>query len=137
MSAAAINVDRGAGQLGGWRAEDAASQTSWWHPDGAACAYPEMVAGHAESGERRWAVYITIGLSGACALGAEVIWTRLLGMMLGTTVYVFSIILAVFLVGLAMGTALAAPGFRARCGRGWRWAGVRFCSRRRSAWTAS
>jgi spermidine synthase len=50
-------------------------------------------------------VYLTIALSGASALGAEVVWTRLLGMMLGATVYVFSIILAVFLTGLALGTA--------------------------------
>jgi spermidine synthase len=51
-----------------------------------------------------WTVYVTIALSGACALGAEVVWTRLMGMMLGSTVYVFSIILAVFLIGLAMGS---------------------------------
>jgi spermidine synthase len=44
-------------------------------------------------------IYITIALSGASALGAEVVWTRLMGMMLGSTVYVFSIILAVFLIG--------------------------------------
>ena len=50
------------------------------------------------------AVYVTIALSGACALGAEVVWTRLMGMMLGSTVYVFSIILAVFLIGLALGS---------------------------------
>jgi spermidine synthase len=49
-------------------------------------------------------VYVAIALSGACALGAEVVWTRLMGMMLGSTVYVFSIILAVFLIGLAMGS---------------------------------
>ena len=49
-------------------------------------------------------VYITIALSGATALGAEVVWTRLLGMMLGSTVYVFSVILAVFLTGLALGS---------------------------------
>lgn len=55
-----------------------------------------------------WPVYVTIGLSGACALGAEVIWTRLLGMMLGSTVYVFSIILAVFLIGLALGSGGAS-----------------------------
>ena len=30
-----------------------------------------------------WPVYIAIALSGATALGAEVIWTRLLGLMLG------------------------------------------------------
>ena len=49
-----------------------------------------------------------IALSGACALGAEVVWTRLMGMLLLATVYVFSIILAVFLVGLAAGGAAAA-----------------------------
>ena len=51
-----------------------------------------------------WPVYLAIGLSGATALGAEVVWTRLLGMLLLGTVYVFSIILAVFLVGLALGS---------------------------------
>jgi spermidine synthase len=56
----------------------------------------------------RWTIYVTIALSGACALGAEVIWTRLLGMLLGATVYVFSIILAVFLIGLAIGSTAAA-----------------------------
>jgi spermidine synthase len=49
-------------------------------------------------------VYVAIALSGASALGAEVVWTRLLGPMLGATVYTFSIILAVFLVGLAIGS---------------------------------
>jgi spermidine synthase len=56
----------------------------------------------------RWSVHAAIALSGACALGAEVVWTRLMGLMLGATVYVFSLILAVFLVGLAIGTALAS-----------------------------
>ncbi len=56
----------------------------------------------------RWPVYIAIALSGASALGAEVIWTRLMGMLLLATVYVFSIILAVFLVGLAAGGAAAS-----------------------------
>jgi len=51
-----------------------------------------------------WPVYISIGLSGASALGAEVVWTRLMGMLMGATVYVFSIILAVFLIGMALGS---------------------------------
>ncbi len=38
-------------------------------------------------------------------LSAEVIWTRLLSLMLGPTVYTFSIILAVFLAGLGIGSA--------------------------------
>ena len=59
---------------------------------------------HAATGPNVWTVYVTVALSGACALGAEVVWTRLLGPMLGATVYTFSIILAVFLVGLAIGS---------------------------------
>ena len=57
--------------------------------------------------ERRnlWPVYLAIALSGATALGAEVVWTRLLSMLLLGTVYVFSIILGVFLFGLAIGSA--------------------------------
>ena len=55
-----------------------------------------------------WPVYFTIALSGAGALGAEVIWTRLLGLLLGATVYTFSIILAVFLIGLGIGSGLAS-----------------------------
>ncbi len=51
------------------------------------------------------AVSLAIGLSGACALGAEVIWTRQLSLMLGATVYTFSIILAVFLTGLGIGSS--------------------------------
>ncbi len=55
-----------------------------------------------------WPVYVTIGLSGLCALGAEVIWTRLLSLMLGATVYTFSIILAVFLIGLGIGSSIGS-----------------------------
>ena len=38
----------------------------------------------------RWPIYIAIGLSGASALGAEVVWTRLMGMLLLATVCMFS-----------------------------------------------
>jgi spermidine synthase len=53
-------------------------------------------------------VYVAIGLSGLTALGAEVVWTRLLSVMLGATVYTFSIILAVFLGGLGSGSGVAS-----------------------------
>ncbi|MDE3197183.1 MAG: fused MFS/spermidine synthase [Acidobacteriota bacterium] len=67
---------------------------------------PEATAAPAEPAtSSNWPVYLTIALSGATALGAEVVWTRLLGMLLLATVYVFSIILAVFLTGLAIGSA--------------------------------
>ena len=55
-----------------------------------------------------WTAYAAIALSGMCALGAEVVWARLMGLTLGATVYAFSIILAVFLIGLAIGTAVAS-----------------------------
>ncbi len=51
-----------------------------------------------------WEIYIAIALSGCCALAAETVWTRILGLLLGASVYTFSIILAVFLVGLGVGS---------------------------------
>lgn len=61
------------------------------------------------SGFRQNAViYLVIGISGFCALAAEAIWTRVLGLLLGASVYTFSIILAVFLVGLGIGSGLAS-----------------------------
>jgi len=52
--------------------------------------------------------YIVIGLSGMSALGAEVVWTRLLSLLLGGTVYTFSVILAVFLIGLGLGSSIGS-----------------------------
>jgi spermidine synthase len=56
----------------------------------------------------QWQIYLTIALSGLTGLAAEVIWTRLLSLMLGMTVYAFSNILAVFLVGLGIGSSVGA-----------------------------
>jgi spermidine synthase len=53
-------------------------------------------------------VYVVIALSGFSALGAEVVWTRILSLLLGGTVYTFSIILAVFLVGLGIGSGIGS-----------------------------
>jgi spermidine synthase len=53
-------------------------------------------------------VYIAIALSGLCALAAEAIWTRMLGLLLGASVYTLSIILAVFLAGLGIGSSAGA-----------------------------
>jgi spermidine synthase len=50
-------------------------------------------------------ILVVIALSGLCALGCEVIWTRLLSLLFGATVYTFSVILAVFLAGLGIGSA--------------------------------
>ena len=67
-----------------------------------------------------WPVYLTLALSGMSALGAEVVWTRLLSLLMGGTVYTFSIILAVFLVGLSLGSSMGS--FFARSLQQPRWA---------------
>jgi spermidine synthase len=75
-----------------------------------------------EPAANAWPVYLAIGLSGATALGAEVVWTRLLGYLFGLTVYCFSVILAVFLIGLAIGSSIGSMmvrTVRARLALGW------------------
>ena len=63
-----------------------------------------------DPGARRagWPIYAVIALSGFTALGAQVIWTRILALLLGGTVYTFSMIAAVFLAGLGLGSAAGA-----------------------------
>ncbi len=59
-------------------------------------------------------VYVAIGCSGMTALAAEVVWTRLLSLHFGATVYTFALILAVFLVGLGVGSTVASLVSRER-----------------------
>jgi spermidine synthase len=78
-------------------------------------------AEHAAAGSR--AVYLAIALSGLTALACEVLWTRLLSLVFGATVYAFSLILGVFLFGLGIGSSvgatLARGGTRPRVALGW------------------
>ena len=53
-------------------------------------------------------VYVAIALSGLTALGAQVVWTRVLSLLFGATAYTFSLILAVFLVGLGIGSTVGS-----------------------------
>ena len=55
-----------------------------------------------------WAIYVAIALSGMTALAAEVLWTRMLSLLFGATVYTFSLILAVFLFGLGIGSSVGS-----------------------------
>ena len=55
-----------------------------------------------------WAVYVAIALSGGTALASQVIWTRTLSLLFGATVYTFSLILAVFLFGIGIGSSLGS-----------------------------
>jgi spermidine synthase len=46
------------------------------------------------------------GISGFCAMAYEVIWTRLLGLILGPTTYSFSLVVSTFIIGLALGNII-------------------------------
>lgn len=55
-----------------------------------------------------WPVLVSIGLSGLTALSSEVVWTRLLSLRLGATVYTYSLILAAVLLGIGLGSYVGA-----------------------------
>ena len=85
------------------------------------------LAGQAEESadERRGRrlVFVAIALSGLTALACEVLWTRSLSLLFGATTYTFSLILAVFLSGLGLGSSIGASRSRTlarpRVGLGW------------------
>jgi spermidine synthase len=66
---------------------------------------PDIYAATAR--ERRLAL-IAFAVSGASAMVTQVLWTRALAIVLGSSVYSFTLILLAFLVGLAGGAALIA-----------------------------
>jgi len=67
------------------------------------------------------APWLVVAFAVGCAsLAEEVLWTRALRAQLNASTYAFSIILAVFLLGLALGAALAGM-FLARGANGARW----------------
>ncbi|MBI3491605.1 MAG: fused MFS/spermidine synthase [Acidobacteria bacterium] len=84
---------------------------------------PDEAPARAGTPTGAWSVHVTIALSGLTALASEVIWTRLLSLHFGATVYTFSLILAVFLLGLGIGSSAGATLARemvsARRALGW------------------
>jgi len=75
-----------------------------------ATPYEQTTAAHKviDRAPDAWSVYLVIAMSGMTALAAEVIWTRLLSLLFGATTYTFSIILAVFLIGLGLGSTVGS-----------------------------
>ena len=58
-------------------------------------------------GERQTWLLVVMGLSGLASLSLEVLWTRMLVLLLGTSTYAFVTMLSAFLVGIALGSFLA------------------------------
>jgi spermidine synthase len=76
---------------------------------GVASEADDRVAGNQPTAANdRTLVYVAIALSGFCALAAQVIWTRVLSLLFGASTYTFSLILAVFLIGLGIGSSLGS-----------------------------
>src|SRR5687768_12013822 len=55
-----------------------------------------------------WLAAIALGASGFASLTLQVVWTRLLVQILGPTTYAFSTVVAIFIIGIAGGAAIAA-----------------------------
>ncbi len=56
----------------------------------------------------RWWIGLLFTVSGATALVGEVVWMRMLGLVLGNTVWAASAAVAVWMAGMALGAAIAA-----------------------------
>ena len=56
-----------------------------------------------ESSDVNWSLWI-FAVSGFCAMAYEVIWIRLLGLIIGPTTYSFTLVIATFIIGLALGS---------------------------------
>lgn len=51
-------------------------------------------------------ILLAFGFSGWCALTYQVAWNRILSLLLGSSIYAFSLILTTFILGLALGTVV-------------------------------
>ncbi|MBI5453532.1 MAG: spermidine synthase, partial [Deltaproteobacteria bacterium] len=58
---------------------------------------------------KRLLIIASFALSGFASLNYEVLWSRLLSLVLGSSVYAFTIMLATFLVGIGLGSIVFAP----------------------------
>lgn len=83
-------------------------------------AAPALAAAEADPVDRRapWILPL-IALSGVTSFTYEVLWTRLLGQILGGSVYAFATMLASFLAGIALGSAVASRIASTRRRAGW------------------
>jgi len=66
-----------------------------------------VATGHIDSKTAAIILFIA-GLNGFAALALEVLWTRVLILTFGSSTYAFTTILAVFLLGIALGSLLAS-----------------------------
>jgi spermidine synthase len=71
-----------------------------------------------QADRKRKIVLATVLVAGFCALALEVLWTRVLLFVLGTSVYAFACMLTCFIFGLALGSFLCSRIFLSRIKNG-------------------
>src|SRR5690606_2553859 len=59
-----------------------------------------------DSTPRWYGIGMLLAVSGFCAMAYEVIWTKLISLMVGPTTYSFTVVLFSFITGLALGSVL-------------------------------
>ncbi len=62
-----------------------------------------LIADDADKAASQWALWI-FAVSGFCSMAYEVVWTRLLGLLIGPTTYSFTLVVSTFIIGLAAGS---------------------------------
>jgi spermidine synthase len=74
----------------------------------AASPTPQAASRKPQAPSRKSLAAAALGVSGFASLTLQVVWTRLLVQILGPTTYAFSIVVAIFIVGIAGGAAIAS-----------------------------
>jgi len=69
---------------------------------------PDPATVHKPYSLEMWTVLACFALSGVAALIYQVAWNRVFSLLLGSSVYAFSLILTTFILGLALGTGVFA-----------------------------
>src|SRR6266511_654684 len=104
--AVALNLLAGMGALALAR-QDAASRRARASTAEVVERRPDDGAAHAAGDlPPRWQILLATFVSGFVSLALEVLWTRMLAEGTGSSIYIFTAILAIFLAGIAIGSAL-------------------------------
>lgn len=77
----------------------------------------EAHPGRDRAGAAPRAVLAAVALAGFAGMVCEVVWTRVLVLVLGASVHAFTVVLGIFLVGLGAGAVVAAAALREAPGR--------------------
>lgn len=75
-------------------------------------AYPEpssVESSLEESAPKAWWLLVAFAVAGFASLVYEVAWTRVLVLVIGSTVYAYTTMLTIFILGIGLGSLLIAP----------------------------